>query len=222
MHFSTSTVLSTLFLTSSVLGATMGLRVRDQDDDSNPNVNIFPSDDTYNDYAICKGKINKNKFPNLQAPSQDGGCVRYFPGIDITGVVTEGLYPPPSFSQAMLSRDPSVDLFFRDGIHNACDCAARCLEAPTSCTNWVFKHAFKAGDDNKRSCTLYSSPNLPLNVTLQYDLGGSSGEMPIGQGNNPQKGCDAPLTFLDAASTKVDKYGVSGFAVRDIQGRQYC
>lgn len=205
MHFQTTSVLSALLLSSTVLGATLkGLRVRDQDDDSNSDINMFPSGDKYNDYAICKGKITKNQFPNLQAPSNQGGCVRYFPGIDITGVVTE------------------VDLFFRDGIHNACDCAARCLEAPESCTNWVFKHTFKQGDDGKRSCTLYSSPNLPTNVTLQYDLGGSTGFQTLSPGNNPQKGCDAPLTFLDMANTQVDNYGVSGFAVRDTQGRQYC
>lgn len=205
MHFPTTTVLSALLLSSTVLGATLkGLRVRDQGDDSNGDINMFPGGDAYNDYAICKGKITKNQFPNLQAPSDDGGCVRYFQGIDITGVVTE------------------VDLFFRDGIHNACDCAARCLEAPTSCTNWVFKHTFKTGDDGKRSCTLYSSPNLPKNVTLQYDLGGSTGFQTLSPGNNPQTGCDAPLTFLDVGNTQVDKYGVSGFAVRDTQGRQYC
>lgn len=204
MHFPTTTLLSTLLLSSTVLGATLkGLRVRDQDDDSNNDINIFPSGDRYSDYAICKGKISKNHFPNLQAPN-DGGCVRYFPGIDMTGVVTE------------------IDLFFRDGIHSACDCAARCLEAPTSCTNWVFKHAFKTGDDGKRSCTLYSSPNLPLNVTLDYNLAMSSGFQPLDPANNPQAGADAPLTFLDAANTKVDKFGVSGFAVRDTLGRQYC
>lgn len=206
MHFSTTTIISTFLLSSTVLGATLkGLKVRDQDDDSNSDINIFPSGDKYNDYAICRGKITKHQFPNLQAPSNDGGCVRYFPGIDITGVVTE------------------VDLFFRDGIHSACDCAARCLEAPESCTNWVFKHTFKPGmDDGKRSCTLYSSPNLPMNVTLQYDLGGSTGFQTLAPDNNPQKGCDAPLTFLDVNGTMPDKYGVSGFVVRDTKQRQYC
>ena len=206
MLFPTTTILSTVLLSSTVLGATLkGLRVRDQDGDNNSDINIFPGGDAYNDYAICKGKITKKQFPGLQAPSNDGGCVRYFPGIDITGVVTQ------------------VNLFFKDGIHTACDCAARCLDAPESCTNWVFKHTFAAGlDDGKRSCTLYSSPNLPTNVTLQYDIGRSTGFQELLPTNNPQKGCDAPLTFLDVANTQVDKYGVSGFAVRDTQGRQYC
>ena len=56
MYFQTTTVLSALILSSTVLGATLkGLRVRDQDDDSNSDINMFPSGDQYNDYAICKG-----------------------------------------------------------------------------------------------------------------------------------------------------------------------
>jgi hypothetical protein len=203
MQFSTSTILSVLFASSVLATPLFTLNVRNQDEDSNKDINIFPDGDIYNDYAICKGKITKNKFPNLVAPSYNGGCVRYFPGIDITGVVT------------------TVNLFFRDGIKDACDCAAQCLDRPASCTNWVFKHTFAAGlDDGKRSCTLYSSPNLPANVTLAYDEAKSIDFAPIGA--NPQIGCDAPLTFLDAASTMVDKYGVSGFVVRDTNKRQYC
>lgn len=204
MHFSTAAVFSVLAIASSVLATPLStLKVRDQDDDSNKDINIFPSGDKYNDYAICKGKITKKKFPNLQAPSNDGGCVRYFPGIDITGVVT------------------TVNLYFKDGIKDACDCAAQCLDRPATCTNWVFKHTFAAGlDGGKRSCTLYSSPNLPAQVTLAYDLGNSVNFAPVGM--NPQAGCDAPLTFLDVNNTIPDKYGVSGFAVRDTQQRQYC
>ena len=86
MRFSTATTLSVFALASSVLAGPLGSR--DGGDDSNSDINIFPSGDKYNDYAICKGKVTKNKFPQLQAPSNDGGCVRYFPGIDITGVVT--------------------------------------------------------------------------------------------------------------------------------------
>jgi hypothetical protein len=204
MHFSTTTVLSVLAIASSVLATPLStLKVRDQDDDSNRDINIFPSDDKYNDFAICRGKITKERFPNLQAPSREGGCVRYFPGIDMTGVVT------------------TVNLFFKDGIHNACDCAAQCLDRPASCTNWVFKHTFQAGlDGGKRSCTLYSSPNLPASVNLGYNLDTSKNFAPLGA--NPQLGCDAPLTFLDANNTMVDKYGVSGFAVRDTNQRQFC
>jgi hypothetical protein len=204
MYFSTTTVLSALVLASSVIASPYGLRARDQDDDTNQNINIFPSGDKYNDYAICKGKVTKHQFPGLQAPSDDGGCVRYFPGIDITGVVT------------------MVNLYHKDGINSACDCVSACLERPESCTNWVFKHTFvgAAIDDNLRSCTLYSSPNLPKNVTLDYDLAASSGFGFVGM--NAQPGCDAPLTFLDSGLTQPDKYGVSGFAVRNVNQQQFC
>jgi len=201
MHFS-ATVLAALFVASSVIAGP--LRARDAGDDDNSDINIFPSGDKYNDYAICKGKVTKHQFPQLQAPSEDGGCVRYFPGIDITGVVT------------------MQNFYFKDGIKSSCDCAIKCLEQPTLCTNWVFKHTFAGAaiDDNKRSCTLYSSPNLPKGVTLGYNLTASSGFGVIGM--NAQQGCDAPLTFLDAANTEPDKYGVSGFAVRDTNQNQYC
>jgi hypothetical protein len=115
-----------------------------------------------------------------------------------------------------------VNLFAKDGIKSACDCAIACLERPETCTNWVFKHTFAGAaiDNNKRSCTLYSSPNLPKGVTLDYNLDQSVGFGVVGM--NAQQGCDAPLTFLDANMTMVDRYGVSGFAVRDVNQRQYC
>jgi hypothetical protein len=204
MHFSTATVLSALALASSVLAGPLGQNRRDNGDDNNTDINIFPSADRYNDYAICKGKVTKDKFPQLQAPSHDGGCVRYFPGIDITGVVT------------------MVNLYHKDGINSACDCVSACLERPETCTNWVFKHTFAGAaiDDNKRSCTLYSSPNLPKGVTLDYNLDQSTGFGVVGM--NAQQGCDAPQTFLDVNGTMVDKFGVSGFAVRDTLQRQFC
>ena len=78
MHFSTATALSVLALASSVFAGPLGQNRRDNGDDSNTDINIFPSADHYNDYAICKGKVTKGKFPQLQAPSDDGGCVRKF------------------------------------------------------------------------------------------------------------------------------------------------
>jgi len=176
--------------------------VRDADDHR---LDIFPSAQAYNELAICKGQITKRRFPDLVAPTNDGGCVRYFRGIDMTGVVTQ------------------VNLFARDGIHSACDCAAVCLSRPTSCTNWVFKHTFADGDDDGlRSCTLYSSPNLPTNVTLAYDTALSSGFQLLMDGNNPQIGAPAPLTFLDKNNTMPDHFGVSGFMVQDQNNHQYC
>jgi hypothetical protein len=79
-----------------------------------------------------------------------------------------------------------------------------------------------AGDGGKRSCTLYSSPNLPKDVTLAYNLAKSSGFAPLQDANNPQAGAPAPLTFLDAAGKKPDIFGVSGFVTQDEKGRQFC
>lgn len=51
--------------------------------------NIFPPFANYDKWAICVGKVTKKMFPHLQAPTAAGGCVRYYQGIDMTGVVTE-------------------------------------------------------------------------------------------------------------------------------------
>jgi hypothetical protein len=123
----------------------------------------------------------------------------------MTGVVTE------------------IDLYFKDGIKTACDCISRCLSSPSTCTNWVFKHTFLPKlDSGKRSCTLYSSPNLPTGVTLWYNLTGSSGFQLLQPANNPQPGALAPLTFGNTAMTKPDPFGVSGFISQDQNMLQYC
>jgi hypothetical protein len=128
----------------------------------------------------------------------------------MTGVVTE------------------VDIYFPT-IKSACDCAAMCLTHALTCTNWVFKHTFVPKlDSGRRACTLYSSPNLPTDVTLVYDLhnatglGFSVGYQLLAANNNPQAGGGAPLTFLDAANTKQDRFGVSGFLSLDQNGNLYC
>jgi len=201
MYFTTA-ALSLLLATAAMASP---LARRDDRDDKDPSTNIFPDFDRYSDWAICKGKITKNRFPNLQAPTDDGGCVRYYRGIDITGVVTEQHF------------------YFKDGFTSACDCAAECLSQPAACTNWVWKHTFMPNfDSGKRSCTIYSSPNLPTNVTLAYDTANSKGFQLLQPGNNPQAGAPAPLTFLDLNNTMADNYGVSGFAVQDQNGRQFC
>jgi hypothetical protein len=167
---------------------------------------IFPSNsDTYNDWAICKDAISTAKFPNLFAPTKRGGCVRYFQGVDITGVVTEKHF------------------FHKDGVTNACDCIITCLQRPLSCTNWVYKHIFEPKlDGGYRSCTLYSSPNLPSNVTLAYNLTGSTGYSLLQTVNNPQPGAPAPFTFSDSANTKVDNDGVSGLIFQDQDNKLHC
>lgn len=123
----------------------------------------------------------------------------------MTGVVTE------------------VDIYFPT-IKSACDCANQCLLNAATCTNWVFKHTFQDPkiDHRKRSCTLYSSPNLPTGVTLWYNLTGSSGFQLLQPQNNPQAGALAPLTFLNSANTKQDQFGVSGFITLDQNNNLYC
>jgi hypothetical protein len=138
-------------------------------------------------------------------PDNKSGCVRYFQGIDMTGVVTE------------------VDLYVKDGIESACDCIAACLSQPLSCTNWVYKHTFLPNlDGGKRSCTLYSSPNLPTSVTLAYNLNSSVGFDKLSPQNNPQHGATAAFTFKDLNGTIPDPNGVSGFMTQDPNGKLYC
>lgn len=163
---------------------------------------IFPDFENYEKWAICKEQITTKRFPTLQAPT--GGCVRYYRGIDITGVTTE------------------LHFYFNDGFKSACDCAAKCLELSSICDNWVWKHTFMEGDGGKRSCTLYSSPNLPSNVTLAYDVANSIGIEPLDPANNPQAGAPSPFTFLDVNNTKRDPFGVSGFTAIDQDGGLYC
>jgi len=195
-----TTVLSTLLAVSTAVAASP-VPGHDVGDDSS--IEIFGYADRRWDGAICKGILTKHKFPNLVAPTNEGGCVRYFQGVDMTGVAT------------------TVNIYFPK-IKTACDCAGLCLASPTTCTNWVFKYTFagKNTDHGKRSCTLYSNTNLPTGVTLGYNLATSSGFQVLG--NNPQAGGPAPLTFLDAANTKPDPFGVSGFITQDQNNKQYC
>lgn len=120
----------------------------------------------------------------------------------MTGVVTE------------------VNIFFPT-VKTACDCIGICIKNITTCTNWVFKHTFVPGlDHGKRSCTIYSSPNLPTDVTLAYNVTGSVNTALLAM--NPQTGGTAPLTFADAALTKPDPFGVSGFITQDQNLKIYC
>jgi len=199
MHFITLTV---PFLLSGALAGAIIERngnYNDMDDD----FNIFKDSNSRWEGAICKSQITSKQFPSLVTPPNfRGGCVRYFQGIDITGVVTE------------------VDIYFPK-VKSACDCIVLCLSSPTSCTNWVFKHTdTPAHDSGRRSCTLYSSPNLPSNVTLDYNLALSAGYQLLQVANNPQAGGGAPTTVLD--NGKPDPYGVSGFLMQDANGKLYC
>ncbi|EWZ77340.1 hypothetical protein FOXG_14087 [Fusarium oxysporum f. sp. lycopersici 4287] len=98
MHFTTA-ALSAL-LTSAALAVPFNATPYD-----NPDSNIFPDFDRYSDWAICKGKITKDRFPNLRAPNREGGCVRYYQGIDMTGVITEQHF---FFKDGFKTAPPSV------------------------------------------------------------------------------------------------------------------
>ena len=121
----------------------------------------------------------------------------------MTGVVTE------------------VNIYFPT-VKSACDCIGLCIKNITTCTNWVFKHTFAgdAIDHGKRSCTLYSETNIPTDVTIAFNVSGSLNIDILT--NNPQIGGLAPLTFADAASTKQDKFGVSGLIAQDQNNAIYC
>jgi hypothetical protein len=184
---------------------------KDNYNDMDDRFNIFKDSNSRWEGAICKSEITTKQFPTLVTPHNfRGGCVRYFQGIDVTGVVTE------------------VDIYFPK-VKTACDCAIACLNAALTCNNWVFKHTFNAPlDSGRRTCTLYSSPNLPTDVTLVYDLtnatglGFSVGYQLLQAQNNPQAGGGAPLTWLNAANTVQDPFGVSGFLSQDANGALYC
>lgn len=114
----------------------------------------------------------------------------------------------------------TVDIYFPT-VKSACDCIGLCINNITTCTNWVFKHTFTPDlDHGKRTCILYSSPNLPTDVTLAYNLSGSVNFEELE--DNPQVGGLAPLTFSDSASTQQDKFGVSGFIAQDQNSNIYC
>ncbi|PMD50001.1 uncharacterized protein K444DRAFT_670503 [Hyaloscypha bicolor E] len=201
MHFIT---LTPLLLLSGALTAAVVERNGDHDyNDMDDSFNIFKDSNSRWEGAICKSEITTKQFPTLTTPPNfRGGCVRYFQGIDMTGVVTE------------------VDIFFPT-VKTACDCISLCLSAPTTCTNWVFKHTNNpAKDSGRRSCTLYSSPNLPTDVTLGYNLTDSIGFQLLQAMNNPQAGGGAPTTVLDNGNP--DPFGVSGFLTQDVNGKLYC
>jgi len=200
MHFITFT--TPLLLLSRALASAIIERNGNDYNDLDDKFNIFKNANSRFQGAICKNEITTNKFPTLVVPPNfRGGCVRYYQGIDMTGVVTE------------------VDIYFPK-VQTACDCIAACLTASASCTNWVWKHTFNALDGGRRSCTLYSSPNLPSGVTLDYNLTLSIGFQLLQPGNNPQAGGGAPIAVLKNGNQ--DPFAVSGFLTQDVNGKLYC
>jgi len=130
--------------------------------------------------------------------TQDGGCIRYTRGFDVTGVVTE------------------VDLVFPQ-VQSVCDCIQECLNRPTTCANYVYKFSTAASvASGYRTCTLYSDFNFPAAVTLEFDLT-SANDMNINAaeiislGNNPHAGAPVPQAFKDAnLDTIPDNQAFSG------------
>ncbi|OCL13452.1 hypothetical protein AOQ84DRAFT_415194 [Glonium stellatum] len=115
---------------------------------------------------------------------QEGGCIRYVKGFDVTGVVTE------------------VDLTFPQ-IKEACDCIQACLDRPTTCAAYVWKFSTAASvQSGHRTCTLYSQFNLPTDVAIEINTNSTlnkninAAEL-LALGNNPQPGAPVPQCFKD-------------------------
>jgi len=206
MRFSSALFTTILFTSTTLAGPFIAHQSRDMaSDDMDDSFDIFQNSAERYEGAICKDQITTSRFHNLKVPDHQSGCVRYFQGFDMTGVVTE------------------IDLYFKtDGINSACDCIAACLNRIDICTNWVFKHTFSDLDSGKRSCTLYSTTNLPTAVNLGYNLTDSQNFEILQDQNNPQMGALAPYTFRDAANKVRDPFGVSGFLAQDMGGKIHC
>lgn len=142
--------------------------------------------------------------------TQDGGCIRYTRGFDVTGVVTE------------------VDLTFPH-VRTECDCIQECLNRRDTCANYVWK--FSTSESVKRghrTCTLYSDFNLPAAVTIQFDLASSNNSNInaaeiIANGNNPHAGALVPQAFKDInLNTTPDSDAVSGPVWTLANGQVQC
>jgi hypothetical protein len=111
-----------------------------------------------------------------------------------------------------------VDLTYKDGIKNECDCIQACLNRPGTCANYVWK--FSTAESVKsghRTCTLYSDFNLPSQVAIEIDLASPlnkniNADEIIAEGNNPHEGGPVPQTFKDKnLNTIPDDRAVSGY-----------
>jgi hypothetical protein len=143
----------------------------------------------------------KRICPRLE--TQDNGCIRYTRGFDVTGVTTE------------------VDLVF-PRVKNECDCIQECLKRLGTCANYVWK--FSTPDSVKsghRTCTLYSNFNLPLDVTLAFDVNNSKNISALN--TNPQPGSLVPQAFKDSnLNTTPDPDAVSGPVWALANGQVQC
>lgn len=142
-------------------------------------------DDPDNDHS------QKRICPDLK--TIDGGCIRYTRGFDVTGVTTE------------------VDLVYPQ-VKNECDCIQECLNQLGTCANYVWKFSTpESVQSGHRTCTLYSDFNLPLDVTLAFDVNNSANIQVLNPDNNPQPGALVPQAFKDInLNTTADPDAVSG------------
>lgn len=125
--------------------------------------------------------------------TQDNGCLRYTRGFDITGVTTE------------------VDLAYPQ-VQSECDCIQECLKQVGTCVNYVWKFSTpESVQSGHRTCTLYSDFNLPVNVTLTFNVSASTNIQSLSSDNNPQQGGLVPQAFKDInLNTTADYDAVSG------------
>jgi len=141
--------------------------------------------------------------------TQDYGCIRYTRGFDVTGVVTE------------------IDLTFPE-VQNECDCIQECLNRLSICANYVWKFSDRAAvKSGHRTCTLYSTFNIPSDVTIDYNIASPLNKNirphKLADGNNPQPGGLVPQAFKDLhLNTIPDNDAVSGPVWQLANGKVQC
>ena len=115
-------------------------------------------------------------------------------GFDVTGVVTE------------------IDLTF-PAIKNECDCIQACLDRVNICANYVWKFSTPASvRSGHRTCTLYSTFNIPPSVTIDYNTTSPLNKNIIAALiDNPQVGGQVPRAYKDVHLNSIpDNDAVSG------------
>lgn len=170
---------------------------------ANPLVTDKDGNDHRKDNDHDKDFGQKRICPKLE--TQDNGCIRYTRGFDVTGVTTE------------------VDLTFPQ-VKNECDCIQECLNLRGICANYVWKFSTpESVQCGHRTCTLYSNFNLPLDVSLAFDVNNSANIQLLDPDNNPQQGSLVPQAFKDLnLNTTADPDAVSGPVWALANGQVQC
>jgi hypothetical protein len=98
-----------------------------------------------------------------------------------------------------------------------------CLKRLGTCANYVWKFTPESVQSGHRACTLYSNFNLPLNVTLAFDVNNSKNIQFLNGTNNPQQGSLVPQAFKDSnLNTTPDPDAVSGPVWALANGQVQC